>query len=173
VSCAGGARGTISLPVHRRAVYGPCVRLTVEGLRGGHSGVDIHKNRANANKVMGELLSRVQQIMPFCITKMEGGAKDNAIPRTCTVSLVMLGMQAERINDVAEALQKELREQFDEPDAIIRGDDVDALGGNALTTESTTKVIALLNFSPNGVQSWSKDIAGLVQTSLKWISQVS
>jgi len=166
VSCAGGARANISLPVTRRAVYGPCIRLTVEGLQGGHSGIEIHKNRANANKVMGEFLSRVQQLMPICITKLQGGAKDNAIPRSCQVTLVALGMYVERINDVAEQLQKEIREQFDEPDAVIRGDDVDALGGNALTTESTANVIALLNSAPNGVQLWSKDIDGLVQTSL-------
>ena len=166
VSCAGGARGTIHLPVQRRIVYGPCIKLTVEGLQGGHSGVEIHKNRANANKVMGEFLSRVQKLMPLCITKLQGGAKDNAIPRSCQVSLVTLGMYPERINDIAEALQKELREQYDEPEAIVRGDNVDALGGNALTTESTAKVIALLNAAPNGVQAWSKDIAGLVQTSL-------
>ena len=166
VSCAGGARGTITLPVERRAVYGPCVRLTVEGLQGGHSGVEIHKHRANANKVMGEFLSRVQQLMPLCITKLQGGAKDNAIPRSCQVTLVALGMHIERINDVAAQLQKEIREQYDEPAAVIRGDDVDALGGNALTTESTARVIALLNAAPNGVQSWSKDIEGLVQTSL-------
>ena len=49
---------------------------------------------------------------------------------------------------------------------IIRGDDVNALGGNALTTESSSQVIALLNAAPNGVQSWSEDIEGLVQTSL-------
>ena len=166
VSCAGGARATISLPVERRAVYGPCVRLTVEGLQGGHSGVEIHKNRANANKVMGEFLSRIQQLMPVCITKLTGGAKDNAIPRSCEVTLVALGMYIERINDVAAQLQKEIREQYDEPEAVIRGDDVDALGGNALTTECSAKVIALLNAAPNGVQSWSKDIEGLVQTSL-------
>ena len=166
VSCAGGARASISLPVTRRAVYGPCVRLTVEGLQGGHSGIEIHKKLANANKVMGEFLSRVQQLMPICITKLQGGAKDNAIPRSCQVTLVALGMYIERINDVAAQLQKEIREQFDEPDAIVRGDDVDALGGNALTTECTSKVIALLNSAPNGVQSWSKDIDGLVQTSL-------
>ena len=166
VSCAGGARGTIHLPVQRRIVYGPCIKLTVEGLQGGHSGVEIHKNRANANKVMGEFLSRVQKLMPLCITKLQGGAKDNAIPRSCQVSLVTLGMYPERINDIAEALQKELREQYDEPEAIVRGDNVDALGGNALTTESTAKVIALLNAAPNGVQAWSKDIEGLVQTSL-------
>ena len=166
VSCAGGGGCVISLPLERRAVYGPCVRLTVEGLQGGHSGVEIHKNRANANKVMGEFLSRVQKLMPLCITKLQGGAKDNAIPRTCQVTLVALGMYIERINDVAEQLQKEIREQYDEPFAIIRGDDVEALGGNALTTECTAKVIALLNAAPNGVQKWSEDIPGLVQTSL-------
>ncbi len=166
VSCAGGARGTIHLPVQRRIVYGPCVKLTVEGLQGGHSGVEIHKNRANANKVMGELLSRVQKLMPLCITKLSGGAKDNAIPRSCTVTLVAMGMYIERINDIADALQKEIREQYDEPEAIVRGDDVDAMGGNALTTECTSKVIALLNAAPNGVQAWSEDIPGLVQTSL-------
>lgn len=166
VSCAGGARGTIHLPVQRRVVYGPCVKLTVEGLQGGHSGVEIHKNRANANKVMGEFLGRVQKLMPLCITKLQGGAKDNAIPRSCQVTLVALGMNLDRINDIAEELQKEIREQYDEPKAVIRGDDVDAMGGNALTTECTAKVIALLNAAPNGVQSWSEDIPGLVQTSL-------
>lgn len=166
VSCAGGARGTISLPVHRRAVYGPCVRLTVEGLCGGHSGVEIHKNRANANKVMGELLSRVQKLMPLCITRLSGGAKDNAIPHSCQVTLVAMGMYPEKINEVAQQLENEIRAQYDEPNVKIYGDDVDALGGNALTTEDTAKVIALLCAAPNGVQSWSQDIDGLVQTSL-------
>ena len=166
VSCAGGARATISLPVQRRTVYGPCIRLTVEGLQGGHSGVEIHKNRANANKVMGEFLSRVQKLMPLCLTSFTGGSKDNAIPRSCQTTLIALGMNIERINDVAEQLQQEIREQYDEPEAIVRGDDVDAFGGNALTTDCTSKVIALLCSIPNGVQAWSKDIPGLVQTSL-------
>ena len=166
VSCAGGARATVSLPVERRTVYGPCVRLTVEGLQGGHSGVEIHKNRANANKVMGEFLSRVQKLMPLCLTSFAGGTKDNAIPRSCQATLIALGMHIERINDVAAQLQKEIREQYDEPEVIVRGDDVDAFGGNALTTECTSKVIALLCSLPNGVQAWSRDIPGLVQTSL-------
>lgn len=166
VACAGGARATIALPIERRPVYGPCVKLTVDGLQGGHSGVEIHKKRANANKVMGELLSRVQNLMPLCITKLEGGAKDNAIPRSCSVTLVALGMYLERINDITAQLQQEIREQYDEPEVRIWGDDVDALGGNALTTEASSKVIALLNCVPNGVQAWSADIAGLVQTSL-------
>ena len=166
VSCAGGARGTITMPVTRRAVYGPCVRLTVEGLQGGHSGVEIHKNRANANKVMGEFLSRIQKLMPLCLTKFSGGSKDNAIPRSCSVTLVAMGSHIDRINGVAEELEKEIRENYDEPEVRIYGDDVDAFGGNALPTDLTAKVIALLCAAPNGVQAWSKDIEGLVQTSL-------
>ena len=166
VSCAGGARGTITLPLQRRAVYGPCVKLTVEGLQGGHSGVEIHKNLGNANKIMGEFLSRVQKLMPLCITDITGGAKDNAIPRSCQVTLVAMGSHIERINDVAAQLQEEVRATFDEPEARIYGEDVDALGGNALSTQDSAKVIALLCSAPNGVQSWSQDIEGLVQTSL-------
>lgn len=166
VSCAGGARSTIHFPVERRVVYGPCVKLTVEGLRGGHSGVEIHKNLANANKVMGEFLGRIQKRMPLCITKLSGGAKDNAIPRSSQATLIPLGMNIECINDIAAELQAEIRTQFDEPDAVIRGDDVDALGGNALTTQCSAQVIALLNAAPNGVQAMSRDIQGLVQTSL-------
>ena len=166
VSCAGGARATIDLPVSRRAVYGPCVKLTVEGLQGGHSGVEIHKNRANANKVMGELLSRVQEVMPLCLTKLTGGAKDNAIAHSAQATFVAMGMNPERINDIAEQLQKELWEQYDEPNLVIYGDNVDALGGNALSTEDTAKAIGLLQSAPNGVQSFSEDIEGLVQTSL-------
>ena len=166
VSCAGGARGTITMPVTRRAVYGPCVRLTVEGLQGGHSGVEIHKNRANANKVMGELLSRIQKLMPLCLTKFSGGSKDNAIPRSCSVTLVAMGSHIDRINGVCDELEKEIKEKYDEPEVRIYGDDVDAFGGNALPTDLSAKVIALLCAAPNGVQAWSKDIDGLVQTSL-------
>ncbi len=166
VSCAGGARGTITLPVSKKAVYGPCVRLTVEGLRGGHSGGMINMPYANANKVMGELLSRVQKLMPLCLTKLEGGVKENVIPRSCQATMVAMGIGLERINDITRALEQEIRDNYDEPDVRVYGDDVDALGGNALSTQDTDKVITLLCSAPNGVQSMSEDIKGLVQTSL-------
>lgn len=166
VSCAGGAHTVISLPVDRKPVYGPCIRLSVSGLRGGHSGAEIHKNRANANKVMGEFMSRIQNLMPLCLTSLSGGSKDNVIPNACQATLVAMGIQLERINAIAEALQAEIREQYDEPEAVIQAFDVDALGGNSLSTESTAKVIGLMCAVPNGVQAWSKDIDGLVQTSL-------
>ena len=166
VSCAGGCRATLTLNVERRAVYGPCIRLNVDGLQGGHSGVEIHKNRANANKIMGEFMSRIQNLMPLCLTSLYGGSKDNAIPRSCQATLVAMGINLERINDIAAQLQAEVREQYDEPEATVQAFDVDALGGNSLTTEATAKVISLLCSAPNGVQAMSQDIPGLVQTSL-------
>ena len=166
VSCAGGATATLSLDCERRTVYGPCIRLVVDGLQGGHSGVEIHKNRTNANKVMGEFMSRIQKLMPLCLTSYSGGSKDNAITRSATANMVALGMYLERINDIAEELQAEIRAKYDEPEVTVQAFDVDALGGNALTTEATAKVISMICSAPNGVQAWSADIEGLVQTSL-------
>ena len=166
VSCAGGARATLVLPEERRSVYGPCIRLAVDGLKGGHSGIEIGQNRTNANKVMGEFMSRIQALMPLCLTSFSGGSKDNAIPRSCQATMVAMGIDLERINGIAEALQAEIRETYDEPEATVQAFDVDALGGNALTTECTATVIALLCSVPNGVQKMSADIEGLVQTSL-------
>lgn len=166
VSCAGGCTACITLPVERRAVYGPCIRLAVDGLKGGHSGADIHLKRANANKIMGEFMNRIQKIMPLCLTSLSGGAKDNAIPRSCQATLVAMGINLERINDIAAALQEEIRANYDEPEVTVQAFDVDALGGNSLSTESTAKIISLLCSAPNGVQKWSADIEGLVQTSL-------
>ena len=166
VSCAGGARATIHLPVIRKAVYGPAIRLVVGGLQGGHSGVEIHKNRANANKVMGLFLSRIQEKMPLCLVSFSGGSKDNAIPRTCEVNAVALGMELESINAIAADLQAEIRANFAEPEATVEAFNADALGGNALSAEDTAKLVRLLCAVPNGVQAMSDKIPGLVQTSL-------
>ena len=166
VSCAGGARAIITLNAPRHAVYGPCIRLNVDGLAGGHSGVEIHKNRANANKVMGEFLSEIRKLMPLCLTSFSGGSKDNAIPRSCTVSLVAMGMDLEPINEIAAKLQEKVRAEYNDPDAVISADNLDALGGNALSAQDTDKVIAILCAAPNGVQSMCADMPDLVQTSL-------
>ena len=166
VSCAGGARATLSLEAPRRAVYGPCIRLSVDSLRGGHSGAEIHKNRGNANKIMGEFMRRIQQKMPLCMTSFTGGVKDNAIPHSCQATFVAMGTEMERINEIAQELQAEIRRDYDEPNAQIQAFHVDALGGNSLSTEDTARITDLLCRAPNAIQSMSQQIPGLVQTSL-------
>ena len=166
VSCAGGARSTIHMPVKRKAVYGPAIRLVVGGLQGGHSGVEIHKNRANANKVMGEFMGRIQEKMPLCLVSFAGGSKDNAIPRTCEVNAISLGMELESINAIAAQLQEEIRANFAEPEATVEAFNADALGGNAISADDTAKLVRLLQEVPNAIQAMSDKIPGLVQTSL-------
>lgn len=166
VSCAGGARAGIRLPLSRHAVYGPCIKLTVDGLVGGHSGMEIDKNRANANEVMGMFLDEIKKRMPLCLTAIGGGSKDNAITRSCTASLVAMGMELEQINDIAASLQEKIRTEYAEPNAVISADNIDALGGNALSTQDTDKIIGLLCAAPNGVQAMCADMPDLVQTSL-------
>lgn len=166
VSCAGGARSTIRVPADRKPVYGPCVRLVVDKLQGGHSGVEIHKNRANASKVMGQFLRRVAEKMPLALTAFGGGSKDNAIPRTCEATFVALGNDLEFINDIAAELQAEIRANFAEPEAVVEAYNVDAMGGNAVSVEDSKKLIELICTVPNSVQAMSQQIPGLVQTSL-------
>ena len=104
VCCAGGVRVNATIPLTFESVPADSVayKITVSGLMGGHSGADIHLGRANANKVMAEFLRRIQELMPICITKLTGGAKDNAIPRSCQATLVAMGIGLERINGIAE-----------------------------------------------------------------------
>ena len=166
VSCAGGARATISVPFARKAVYGPAIRLLVDGLQSGHSGVEIHKNRANANKVMGEFLRRIQEKMPLCLVSYGGGTKDNVICYSCEAHAIALGNDLEFINEIAAQLQEEIRANYNEPTASVQAFNAEALGGNALSQEDTAKAISLICAVPNSVQKMSRQIEGLVQTSL-------
>ena len=100
------------------------------------------------------------------LTACAVGYGGNTIRGIGDIHVVAMGIGLERINDIAQKLQDEVRATYDEPDATVQAFDVDALGGNALTTECTAKVIALLCTAPNGVQKMSADIDGLVQTSL-------
>ena len=162
VSCAGGATSRLTLPIGREACSGRIRRMAVRNLTGGHSGVEINKGRANANKVLAAILEK----LPVRLISIDGGSKDNAIPHSCQANVVAMGIGLERINTIAAELQAELREKYDEPELVVQAFDVDALGGNSLTTEDTARAVALLCAVPNGVQSYSADIPGLVQTSL-------
>ena len=151
VSCAGGATAEIVLPITRTLASGSAWRVTISGLAGGHSGVDINKDRANADKLMAALLSE----LPECrLISINGGSKDNAIPRSCD-ALVM--------SDAADFAQRCLAIKLKAPEDYTVT--CEAAEGGAVMEQSQA-ALQLLNALPNGVQAMSADIAGLVQTSL-------
>lgn len=167
-SCAGGIRGYMKLPVKFYEIEGLSYTISIKGLQGGHSGGEIHKERANAIKLAGRLLHTLDDANIMNIASISGGEKDNAIPRECTMELITTDEEAadfEALIRREEAIyQKEYA--LSDPDLRIEIQNNDYKFINALLPVSHTKVIFLLLNLPNGVQNMSMDIPGLVETSL-------
>lgn len=158
VSCAGGATSKLSLPLERESLEGTVCRITVEKLTGGHSGVEINRGRANANKVLAAVLKE----LPVRLISIDGGSKDNAIPRACTAYVVTEAGE-EAFRSVFGQVKMTLPPQETQVEFSVCEEDC-AL--QPLTAASSEALLGLLNDLPNGVQSMSSDIEGLVQTSL-------
>lgn len=165
VSCAGGSKPTIKLPVERQNLNANTFKITIENLEGGHSGIEIQKNRANANKAMGELLANLYDKIVFNIIDFSGGTKDNAIPRSCEV-IISTNNTIDNIEKIAKSFETTLKEKYDEPNVTVNIKNKGLVNCFALNDKSTKNIIDLLNELPNGVKAWSKEITGLVQTSL-------
>ncbi len=167
VSCAGGARSDLELPVSIEKAEGKGIHLYVDGLTGGHSGAEAHKGRANSNKVMGELLAKLLKLTPYRLVYVRGGQKDNAIPRYTMAKIIV----AENLLDEAVANIQRLSDELlkampaEETRAKISYE-LCVCRGSAMSILSTRKAVGMLYEVPNGVKAWSKDIEGLVQTSL-------
>ena len=157
VSCAGGVRADITLPIKKIYNSWNTYKITVDGLKGGHSGVEIDKGRLNANIILGEFLNTLEN---YRIVRIEGGQKDNAIPRTATCVLAA----TKDITPLGEPFAQAHRTESD-PDLTVKVEN--AITENyTLTDESTKRIVDFLTTTPNGIVSMSKDIDGLVQTSL-------
>lgn len=165
VACAGAATATLRMDAPRTAPGGETVCLTVDGLQGGHSGGEIHKNRGNANKIMGEFMSRIQAITPVRLVSIAGGVADNVIPRACQASLVVENADQKAIDDIAQALQAEVRSTYDEPNAHLSCQKGET-AADSVSPEATQRIIQLICQIPNAIQAMSKDIPGLPETSL-------
>lgn len=158
VSCAGGATSCLKRPIIREAAQGEVWRMTVRGLTGGHSGVEINKGRANANKVLAQILEKLS----VRLLSIDGGSKDNAIPRASEALVI-----AEQPEAAFAAAAAEVKKTLPATETAVEFVCEKAESGMLpMTEESSTAVIGLLNALPNGVQAMSKDIKGLVQTSL-------
>lgn len=165
VSCAGGNFTTCSLEVERAAFTSAILKVEVSGLVGGHSGVEIHTGRANANILLGRVLDAMQKVTPLRIITVKGGLKDNAIPVQAAAIVAVADKPA--AEDVAHGFEEVLRREYAavDPGITVRAFD-SASDITPMTEDSTRKTIAMLQELPNGIQVMSRDIEGLVQTSL-------
>ncbi len=162
VSCAGGMRMDLTKRFAPQTVCAQAYRISLTGLMGGHSGTSINRHRANANKLMGRIL---YALPPFHLVSIEGGSKDNAIPRECFA--VVTAQNAQALTDAVAAMAETIRLELGESDAgFCVG--VEGIGETKeqMSTKDTKDIVSLLMIAPNGVLSMSHSMETLVETSV-------
>ncbi len=164
VSCAGGRDFLVSLPKKTEAYDGNEIKISLFGLKGGHSGVEIDKGRVNANIIAGRFLNHLYNIADFRLCDINGGDKGNAITPKC--DMVISSENTDLIKEAESYLnliKSEISAREPQFDFCIN---VSGETDKAFTKELTEKIIFLLLNAPNGIMEMSAEINGLVETSL-------
>jgi dipeptidase D len=168
-SCAGGMRTDCHIPVRtEEEPAGVFMEVTVGGLLGGHSGTEINKEHANAIKLLGMTLKQAQKAVPFCLSEISGGEKDNAIPREARALVCVAEGEKDLLIRQIERIESEEKKenQSKEKNLFIRVAEAEGAEQPVFDADSTERVLTFLTLLPNGVMAMSADIAGLVETSL-------
>lgn len=162
VSCSGGSNIDLSFDITREANSSKAYKLVISGLKGGHSGAEIDRQRANAIKLAARLMYLVKADVR--LASFVGGIKHNAVPGNAEV--VFATDKFDSLKDGLDALIADLKEEYrvEEPDLAIVI--TEAAADQVYTKDLSDSVIDMLMALPDGVQYMSKDIEGLVQTSL-------
>lgn len=168
IGCAGGADAHMHLSPGRIAPSGNAARIVaVRGLRGGHSGMEIHEKRGNALKLLARTLARISRgDVGFELASLEGGSMHNAIPREAEATIVLDVKHASRLVEVVEsAHQAFLSELADGDEELALHVDETPLPEEVLDGSSARALLDLLMVLPHGVSAMSSSIPGLVETS--------
>lgn len=168
IGCAGGINAELEIPVQREAnTFAHSFQLVLKGLRGGHSGVDIHTGRANAIKMLARVLAKLSQHQShFRLAEIRGGSIRNAIPREAAAILAFDG-EVNAFASMVQNLQVLLKEELAiaEPNLTLFLEPI-AKPQSVFDAQSTQTVINLLNALPNGVIRNSDVIKNVVESSL-------
>ena len=169
-SCAGGIRVDVTIPMEPDPESsGELVEIKVTGLLGGHSGIEIDKGRGNANCLLGQVLQAVGEHCRIRLAGMTGGVADNAIPREASAVLAVETADLSVVETVVKEQEEKIREQMTAEEKqvqVICRRIAEGESNAVMTEESTKKALACLLELPNGVIAMSKDVEGLVETSL-------
>jgi dipeptidase D len=171
VGCAGGRDTVVSRKLAFTDLSGGSAffDLKVQGLHGGHSGIDIHKQRANANKVLARTLDGIFTSCPLRLVALKGGTAHNAIPRDATATFACDPSQTATVTTVVKDLQKTLRTEHAAIEPLLALSlfpvDPGPKDTRALSQQETRWVIDLILSLPHGVMGMSPDFEGLVETS--------
>lgn len=172
VGCAGGVDVVVSLPVTYEVVPEGMVpyQLVISGLKGGHSGVDIHLGRANANLVTNEFLVAALAKFDVRVAQFDGGSLRNALPRDASTLVWLFPDNLGDLRNLSQNLSTKLLQQFSGKEQQINIEWVDASASSNNSPKVLPKIwlnqfLNTIASCPNGVKSWIKELPDVVQTS--------
>ena len=168
IGCAGGVNTEIEFEYYAESIpegY-TAVKVVIDKLTGGHSGDDINKNRANANKLLARFLYQVNNKYDIFLCSIDGGNLHNAIPRHAEAVIAIPKVQKHEIRSDFNIFAAEIQDEYHttEPNAEFTMESVE-LPETAIDNITATNLIASLNAVHNGVYEWSQDIPQFVETS--------
>lgn len=184
--CAGGARVNYYFEHEKRPRKGICCEVQIDGLKGGHSGEEISKERGNGICLLGRTLAKLSGKLDICIEELKGGVADNAIPGFASARILLTGYEN------GESRQKSMQGEFSEQECLAlfkhtceklgrefqteladKDDGVSIKTGSygmgermVMEEEASRRLISMLNALPHGVLAMSSAMPGLVETSL-------
>ena len=166
VSCAGGSDFKMTMPVKRKKIQGKKLEISLFGLKGGHSGIEIGNGRVNANILAGRILNFANKFSDFELISVDGGTKGNAITNECKIVAVIKDETkcVSEIKDYIDGIKEEisLREpDFDFSVTLSKQGEFDVF-----SDENRDKLVFTLMAVPNGVMEMSATTENLVETSL-------
>lgn len=170
VGCAGGNMSHLTMPLTRAPYNGTSLNITVSGLLGGHSGVEIDLGRGNAIMLLGRVLRAIEKKTDLRVISAVCNSRENAIPSTA--SAVISAEDEDVVRTVCAELDAVYKAELHTTDPGVT---VSVSAGEAtqpMDEITTNKVICLLTCAPNGIQVMSADMPGLVQTSLNFGSLI-
>ena len=162
--CAGGCRMDIQYSFKKEQLKGGLVSIDISDCTGGHSGTEIIRGRANATHIANRILAAAVEVADVNLVDFVGGTKDNAIPRATSAKVITTKEAVDAMKVEADAIKNEYA--VTDPDMKIVIADEGNVVVDGVNAADTKRIIELILSMPNGVQTMSHDIEGLVETSL-------
>jgi len=165
IGCAGGGDTTLKISMGSKAKTERMkgMDVAVKGLKGGHSGVDIHLGRANAIKCLARVLLNIAHEQKVRLVEIKGGNKRNAIPREAKAKVLL--EDADKAEKVIKKIENELRDEYEGIEHNIEVSETFFEGGEGYSSENTLKLISMLYTLPHGYLAFNPHILDLVDTS--------
>ncbi|MEL4385283.1 aminoacyl-histidine dipeptidase [Shewanella xiamenensis] len=169
MGCAGGVDAQITLPMVWQASEQSYASfsLHLSGLKGGHSGVNIHLGRGNANKLLARFLFENADELALELTQFTGGSLRNAIPREANISFMLPPENVDALNEKVRAFEALVRAELAiaDPDMRLVLSEIPT-PKRVMSENSQNTLIDLLHVCPNGVMRMSDEVVGVTETSL-------